>query len=145
MSTPGGPPPEDSPGNRKDLELRERLREATRTLEHVVADRGLLALLPAEERTRLRQAAASVFNPDTQARRLLVKAVVRQRKSARTQREDGVLSETGIDRRRIRLQGTRPHLQPGGHELSCASRVQDAPRPRAGMLPPDVGFAHSRA
>jgi NAD(P)-dependent dehydrogenase (short-subunit alcohol dehydrogenase family) len=92
--------------------IRERIREATKTLESVVQDPALLALLTPGERVRLRQAAANVFNPDTRARRLLVKAEGRRRKSAQNSRDDGVLSETGIRKLRRRPVYTTPNVFP---------------------------------
>ncbi|HVQ42466.1 MAG TPA: hypothetical protein VMS54_09670, partial [Vicinamibacterales bacterium] len=49
------------------LKLRERLCAAIETMEEIVRDRGALAELSAEDRTRLIQAAGKVFNPDTTA------------------------------------------------------------------------------
>src|SRR5258708_38099563 len=80
----------------KDGALAERLRAATELLEAAVSDRGLLALLSAEDRLRLIQAAGAIFCPDVGERRRLVKAQQRQRKTARLQRDQNVLSDTGI-------------------------------------------------
>ena len=76
--------------------LRERLRITIDTLERVVADRGLLALLPDQERIRLRQAAAEFYTPDAAARRKMVKAIGRQRKADRVRRDDRVLATASI-------------------------------------------------
>jgi NAD(P)-dependent dehydrogenase (short-subunit alcohol dehydrogenase family) len=72
------------------------LRTTIETLERVIANRALLALLPEEERIRLRQAAANFHTPDAAARRKLMKAIGRQRKAARTMRDDRVLATAGI-------------------------------------------------
>ena len=103
---------DSAPEDLEDAAIRERLREAIRTLELVAGNSGLLALIPADERVRLQQAAASVFNPDTRARRLLVKAVVKRRKAAQTRRDDGLLSETGIRKLRRRPVYTTPNIFP---------------------------------
>ena len=60
-----------------------RLRDATELLESIVADRGFLAGIPAEDRRRLLDAVALVYHPDAGARRQLVKATVRRRKMVR--------------------------------------------------------------
>ena len=59
----------------------ERLRAVTETLESIVADRGLLASLSVEERTRLLAAAADVHNPDLEQRRRWSKASRRREKA----------------------------------------------------------------
>jgi NAD(P)-dependent dehydrogenase (short-subunit alcohol dehydrogenase family) len=92
--------------------IRERIREATKTLESIVQDPALLALLAPGERVQLRQAAARVFNPDTRARRLLVKAEGRRRRAFQTRRDDDVLSETGIRKLRRRPVYTTPNVFP---------------------------------
>src|SRR5215210_6046457 len=79
-----------------DLAILERLRAATALLESIVADRGVLARVPAADRRRLLDAAGLVFNPDVRARRRMVKATVRQRKALRIGRDAAVLAETGI-------------------------------------------------
>jgi NAD(P)-dependent dehydrogenase (short-subunit alcohol dehydrogenase family) len=92
MSSTVDPASEDA----RRLAIVERLRAATEALELVVADRGLMALLSAEEHLRLRQAAGAVYNPDARARRKMVKAVVRERKAAVTRQDEAVLAESGI-------------------------------------------------
>ena len=76
--------------------LREELRSATELLERLIADRGLLAAVPTEERDRLRDAVALVYHPDAKARRTMVKATIRQRKAAAVRKEEEVLEERGI-------------------------------------------------
>jgi len=73
-----------------------RLRTATAILEALVEDRGLLAQLSPEERTRLLQAAGQVFCPDTADRRRLTRATQRQRKAEKQSKDEAVLEETGI-------------------------------------------------
>ena len=92
MPTPAVTPSE----NQAQLATITQLRAAIETLEALAGNHGLLALLPEAERRRLRQAAASVYNPDARARRRMVKAVVRERKSAAARRDDQVRAETGI-------------------------------------------------
>jgi NAD(P)-dependent dehydrogenase (short-subunit alcohol dehydrogenase family) len=90
----------------------ERLRAAIDTLELVAADRGLLALLPEEERTRLRQAVARVHMPDVRERRAMIKAIVKQRKQARVEQDERVLAEAGIRTLRRRPVFTTPNVFP---------------------------------
>src|SRR5215212_5552779 len=76
--------------------LREELRSATELLERLIADRGLLAAVPKEERDRLRDAVALVYHPDARARRAMVKATIKQRKAAAVRKEEELLEERGI-------------------------------------------------
>ena len=90
--------PEDS----RDQILVARASAAAELLERIVADRGLLAHLPPEERTRLIRAAGQVYSPDNRARRRMVKAGIRLRKAARVSRDEKTLAMTGI--RKLRRQ-----------------------------------------
>jgi len=96
----------------EDHALLERVRAATDLLEAVIADRGLLAAVPAEERHRLLNAAGTVYVPDTTARRRMVKATVRRRKAERIRREEAALSRTGIRSLRRQTVFTTPNVFP---------------------------------
>src|SRR3954467_14598043 len=76
--------------------FRDAIRTSTELLERIIADRGLLAELPREERARFLDAVALVYHPDAKARRQMVKATIRQRKAAAVQKEEQVLEERGI-------------------------------------------------
>jgi NAD(P)-dependent dehydrogenase (short-subunit alcohol dehydrogenase family) len=76
--------------------LRDEIRSATELLERIIADRGLLAAIPREERDRLRDAVALVYHPDAKARRTMVKATIRQRKAAAVRKEEETLEQRGI-------------------------------------------------
>ena len=102
------PPSEDA----RRRQLAERLREAAATLEELAADRGLLALVSEDDRIRLRQAVADVYNPDARARRAMVKAIIRERKSAIARRDDRVRGETGIRALRRQPVFTTPERLP---------------------------------
>ena len=95
-----------------DLDFTRRLRATTDLLESIVANRGLLALVPAEERRRLLQAAGQVYNPDVNARRRMVKFTSRQRKNARAKRDEDVLADTGIRALRRKAVFTTPNVLP---------------------------------
>jgi NAD(P)-dependent dehydrogenase (short-subunit alcohol dehydrogenase family) len=108
-------------------ELLDRLRGLTEALEEIAKNRGLLAELAPEERTRLIQAAGRVFNPDVAQRRHLVKATEKRRKLARTMKADRVLHETGIRSLRRQTVFTTPNV--------FAPRMSEAgPADRAGAV-----------
>jgi NAD(P)-dependent dehydrogenase (short-subunit alcohol dehydrogenase family) len=88
------------------------VRQALDVLEALAADHGLLALLPEEERTRLRQAAGTVFLPDAKARRRLSKEAARRRKADAIARDEAVLSQTGIRALRRQTAFTTPNIYP---------------------------------
>lgn len=96
----------------RNADLIERVRAATDLLESIVADRGLLARVPQDAKRALLSAAALVYHPDAKARRLLVKATVRERKAARIRKEEGVLSKTGIRAMRRQTVFTTPNVFP---------------------------------
>ena len=95
-----------------DTALAERLKAAIDMLEKVADDRALLSALPSEERTRLLQAAGKIHTPDLESRRRLVKAVARQRKTDKVQRDEARLNETGIRKLRQRPVFTTPNVLP---------------------------------
>lgn len=95
-----------------EARILEKIRAATDALEAIVADRGLLAQLSAEERKRLLQAAGQVYNPDHVARRKLVKAAIRQRKAAKISQDDQTLAATGIRSLRRQAVFTTPNVYP---------------------------------
>ena len=90
----------------------ERLRAVTEALEEIVRDRGLLGALTVEERTRLLRAAADVHEPDLVQRRRWGKAVRRNEKEARAQRDEAVLADTGIRVLREKPVFTTPNYSP---------------------------------
>ena len=103
----------------------QRLHAATALLEDIVADRALLAGVPADDQRRLLQAAGHVYSPDAIARRRLVRATIRAKKATKVSREDQRA-------RRHRY----PHAAPpaGLHQPEClpAGRVRAA---RSGRRP----------
>jgi NAD(P)-dependent dehydrogenase (short-subunit alcohol dehydrogenase family) len=110
----------------------ERLRAAIDTLELVAADRGLLALLPEEERTRLRQAVARVHVPDVRERRTMIKAIVKQRKQARVDQDERVLEETGIRTLRRRPVFTTPNVFPPENFVQAEQEQPVVAQPETG-------------
>jgi NAD(P)-dependent dehydrogenase (short-subunit alcohol dehydrogenase family) len=95
-----------------DLAFLDRLRAAAELLETIVADRGLLAQVPAEQRQRLLQAAGHVYAPDAASRRQLVRASVRRQKAAKIERENRALNGTGIRTLRRQAVFTSPNVFP---------------------------------
>src|SRR4051794_40462835 len=96
----------------KHDEMSARLIAAAELLEQVAANRALLAAMPVEDRTRLLTAAGDIYCPDVSQRRRLVKASARQRKADKTNRDQSVLSETGIRALRRKPVFTTPNLPP---------------------------------
>jgi hypothetical protein len=91
---------------------REQLDALMALLEDIARNRGLLADLPAEDRTRLIQAAGRVYNPDVAARRHLVKAIEKRRKAERIHKDERVLHATGIRTLRRKPVFTTPNVFP---------------------------------
>src|ERR1700712_504704 len=103
----------------------ERLRALTAELESLAGDRGLIAALSPEERTRLLNAAGDVFEPDVAQRRQSGKAARRRAKASKLERDEAVLSETGIRGLREKPVFTSPNVfAPQGFEQS---EVEDDP------------------
>ncbi len=83
------PPKADPPAS-------DPLLAAIDILEEVVANRSLLANVPAEARKRLMRAVSRIHSPDRTQRRRQVKAAAREREAQRIQKIENVLHETGI-------------------------------------------------
>ena len=97
---------------RPDPNLAARLKDAADLLETISGNRALLAHVSEEERVRFLQAAGRVSRPDAVDRRRLRKAQLRQRKSEKTQRDERVLSQTGIRALRRETVFTTPNFYP---------------------------------
>jgi len=96
----------------KDNSFAARLSAATEFLESIVADRTLLAMVSAEERSRLLMAAGQVSRPDAPSRRRLLKAMQRQHKAAKLERDERIRAETGIRALRRAPIFTTPNVFP---------------------------------
>src|SRR6185437_8450177 len=94
------------------MNLADRLRDAAELLESIASDRSLLAGLPDEDRTRLLQAAGRVSRPDAIDRRRLVQATKRERRIAKANRAETVLSNTGIRKLRRETVFMTPNVFP---------------------------------
>ena len=114
MPTPTHPAPTPAtvPPPPTQETLAERLRQASELLEAIGSNRGLLAAVSEQDRTRLLQAAGRVSRPDAVDRRRLVKARQRQRKTDRLNRDQSVLNQTGIRTRRRETVFTTPNVFP---------------------------------
>jgi NAD(P)-dependent dehydrogenase (short-subunit alcohol dehydrogenase family) len=110
------------PGASEEQPLGDRLREAIEALELIAADPGVMAQISEVERQRLRRAVATIFNPDSRARRQLSKAISRERRAARTKRDDGTLAETGIRTLRRKPVFTTPNVYPPGADAAEPAR-----------------------
>ncbi len=94
----------------EDRDLTEALRSATELLEAVAADRALLDGLTPPERLALINAAGNVFAPDVEARRQQTKARRRRERAARIERDEAVLTDTGIRRQRAKPVYVTPNV-----------------------------------
>ena len=90
----------------------DRVHAATELLESIISDRGLLVQIPANDRQRLLQAAGHVYAPDAVARRQLVRASSRRRKTEKVEQEDRLLDRTGIRTLRRQTVYTSPNVFP---------------------------------
>ncbi|HJR33738.1 MAG TPA: SDR family oxidoreductase [Gemmatimonadales bacterium] len=104
--------------------LTDRVRAAAELLESIVADRGILAGIAKVDKRRLLDAAARVYHPDAKARRLLVKATVRERKRARIRKDEEVLASTGIRTLRRQTVFTTPNFFPPSEESTEGRRLK---------------------
>ncbi len=95
-----------------EADLTEELLAAAELLEAVAADRSLLDGLTAEERIRFLNAAGNAFSPDADARRQQTKARRRQEKAAKVERDERVLTDTGIRRLRAKPVFMTPNVFP---------------------------------
>ena len=123
-----------------DESLEQRARAAAELLETIIHDRGLLAHLPEAERTRLLSAAGQVSRPDAVARRRLVKAAKRQRKTDKVTRAESVLTDTGIrklrrDAAHAARNATLKVFAPVDFEQRTVDPVDDEPAFREALEP----------
>lgn len=94
------------------ISLAERAKTAAELLEAIAADRGVLAGLSREERNRLLAAAGQISRPEARARRQLLKVYARERKQAKTEREEKALNQSGIRKLRKQTVFTTPNVHP---------------------------------
>jgi NAD(P)-dependent dehydrogenase (short-subunit alcohol dehydrogenase family) len=104
--------PVEPAGPAIDPEMVEQLLAATELLEAVARDRSALGALSDDERIRLVNAAGDVFCPDVEERRQRVKARRREERKAKLQRDEEVLTRTGIRELRSRPVFTSPNVFP---------------------------------
>ena len=114
------------------VSLPKRLRATIELLEEIAADWRLLDQLPAEERQRLHEAVARLYNPDPVVRRRRMKAEERARKAASTQREEAVLQKTGIRELRRKPVFTTPNVFPPRGFLPRDVHADEPQLPQAG-------------
>ena len=127
--------PNDAPNaNPDDTTLTARLRAAAELLESIVNDRALLAGIPEEERTRLLEAAGRVSRPDAADRRRLVQATKRERRVAKANRSEDILSSTGIRKLRRETVFMTPNVFPPRdfeqHEVASNPDFREAVEPQ---------------
>ncbi len=91
-------------------QLRHELLAATEFLQRIGASRDMLTVLSPAEKIALVNAAGDVFCADPEERRIRTKALKRQRRSAKVQRDETVLAETGIRTLREQTVFTTPNV-----------------------------------
>jgi NAD(P)-dependent dehydrogenase (short-subunit alcohol dehydrogenase family) len=95
-----------------DASITERTPAAIAVLEAIASDHSLLDALPADQRARLHQAVARIYEPDPHARRQRLKALERQRNADNIRRADALLERTGIRELRRKPVFTTPNYFP---------------------------------
>ena len=105
----------------------ERLRATIELLELIAGDWRLLDKLPAQDRRRLHEAVARLYDPDPVVRRRRMKAEERARKAAGTRREEEVLQQTGIRELRRKPVYTTPNVFP---PKGFDAQRREAPQPQ---------------
>jgi NAD(P)-dependent dehydrogenase (short-subunit alcohol dehydrogenase family) len=111
-SRPGGAPPEGAAEPEAVSPLLAKMRAAAALLEAIEADRGLLAVVPEEDRQRLLRATRQVSHPDPRARRRLVKATTRERRAQQVKRDESLYANSGIRALRRKPPVTSPNVFP---------------------------------
>ena len=106
------PQPSRAASTSTPLATPERLRDAIALLEEVARNRAAMAQLSPEEQARLQRASGEIFCPEVRDRRRLVKARQRLRKVEKQQRDESVLSATGIRKLRAEAVFTTPNVFP---------------------------------
>ncbi|MBB3227245.1 NAD(P)-dependent dehydrogenase (short-subunit alcohol dehydrogenase family) [Luteibacter sp. Sphag1AF] len=133
MNTNTAPLPAQDDG---ELSLVERLRAATELLEAVAADPQMLEQVSGQERGRLHQAVASVYDPDPVARRVKLKAAEKARYAEKIRADDEVLDNTGIRALRRKPVFSTPNVfAPVGFDPQDIHPDVDASKPRESTLP----------
>jgi len=89
--------------------LSDRLKAASELLQAVADDRTLLSELSPEARAKFLQAAGQVYCSDPVERRRLLKATQKRQRAKRIQKDQSVLTETGIRRLRRKPVFTTPN------------------------------------
>ncbi|HEX5000290.1 MAG TPA: SDR family oxidoreductase [Terriglobia bacterium] len=123
-----------SKDNETPADFTEQVRAAARLLESIADDRGRLAQASVEDQKRLVAAAGRVFQPDSASRRRLMKANRRQGKTARIERIETTLSETGIRALRREKVFNTPNVFPPAnfeqHDIDDNPDFREAIEPR---------------
>ncbi|MDB5038834.1 MAG: short-chain dehydrogenase/reductase [Bacteriovoracaceae bacterium] len=95
-----------------DQKISKELLAAADLLERVALNRDLLSELPLEDRTRLLKAAGDIYSPDLTDRRRMSRLKKKNRKHEKINRDQNVLSKTGIRVLRRKPVFTTPNLPP---------------------------------
>jgi hypothetical protein len=93
-----------------DQSLSAQLMDAAALLEKVSSNRELLSGLSIEERTRLLKVAGNIYCPDLEERRRILKLKQRRQRAEKINRDEKVLSQTGIRSLRSKPIFTTPNF-----------------------------------
>ncbi|HTM19875.1 MAG TPA: SDR family NAD(P)-dependent oxidoreductase, partial [Kofleriaceae bacterium] len=107
-------------------DLAAQVQEAIELLERIRDDRGLLAEVAEEQRTRLLVAAGQVARPGPVDKRRLVRAGRRRQREARRRADEALLSATGIRRTRAEPVFPTPALA-GPRDRHAGHRLSEGP------------------
>ncbi|WP_159015594.1 SDR family NAD(P)-dependent oxidoreductase [Cognatiluteimonas profundi] len=129
MNIPSTPQPSDA---RPDEQAPDAIAvlDAIAALEAMAADRTLIDGLPADQRARLQQAVARIYEPDPHARRQRLKALERQRNADNIRRADALLDRTGIRELRRKPVFTTPNYFPPALVAPEAPPIVESPEQR---------------
>lgn len=117
-------------------EVRQRLLAAMSVLREVIAAPEIANELNADEKADFFNAAGDVFCPDPEIRRRRTKLLQQQRRNERTQRDENVLSGTGMRTLRSKPVFTTPNVfAPGDFEQRDVADDLDQPAFRETLEP----------
>ena len=119
----------------KDLTMHEEIMSAIRVLESIANDRGLLARLDRDERSRLLEAASRVAYPSRSERRKLTRAFRGKKLTKDTsakERDQQLLDSTGIRRQRNQPQFPTPRRSEPSKPLAIVTDANSERQPKNG-------------
>ena len=117
-----------------ESDLADQLMAAADLLEAVGADRSILDSLSPEDRIRFLNAAANAFEPDVEAGAARPRPAAGRRRTPRLQRDEDVLTETGIRRLRAKPVFMTPNVFPPDEPVEPDEPTGPGTERRAALL-----------